>query len=276
MFVMRMAVLAALLMVQHPETLSLLGEPLYAPKLPKAERAAAEADFARAHAAYSAKPSGTAEILALQQAHLALGRIGDALVVLTHGIEVNQEEPALYFARGRGYLLIRKFDVAARDLKKAAEKLPAARCALGFAHYLSADFDRARAAYADCPDSGVFGYLAERRAGGTAATPPTPPTPPTPEGRAPTTPAPIRFPGTVKKAPPAEPIAASYLAAIERLLTGEQAKTEDERRKAEDDARERLAQIVEKNRRDWMEPAYIAAEADYARLKKPARRKGKP
>ena len=44
-----------------------------------------------------------------------------------------------------------------------------------------------------------------------------------------------------------------------------------ERRKTEDDAQDRLKQIVEKNRRDWMEPAYIAAEADYARLKKPER-----
>jgi tetratricopeptide (TPR) repeat protein len=234
----------------------LLDEPLYAPKLTKAERAAAEAELARAHAAYTAKPSGPAEILALQQAHLALGRIGDALVVLTHGIEANPGESALYLERGRGYLMIRKFSVAERDLRKAAEKLPAARCALGFAHYLSGDYERARAAYADCRDTGVFGYLAARRAGHSAARPPAP------EGPIPTTSQPITFPGTVKKADAPEPLAASYLAAIERLLAGE-----------EDDALERLKKIVERNRNDWMDPAYVAAEADYARLKKPAKNK---
>lgn len=245
--------LAAALVLQQPETLSLLGTPLYAPKLPKIERAAAEAEFARAHAAYMKKPTSVAEVLALQKAHLALGRIGDALVVLTHGIEANPEEPALYLERGRGYVLIRKFDIAERDLRKAAEKLPAARCPLGLAQYLSGDYARARASYADCHDPGVFAYLAERRAGGS------PEKPPTPEGRIPTASAPIRFPGTVRKAPtPAtEPIAARYLAAIEQLLAGN-----------DNDARERLKTIVERNRNDWMEPAYIAAEADYARLKK--------
>lgn len=246
-----------MLFAQQPETLSLLGDPLYAPSLPKAERAAAEAELARAHAAYMKDPASVAEILALQQAHLALGRVGDALVLLTHGIEANPEEPALYFARGRGYILIRKFDIAERDLRKAAEKLPAARCALGLAQYLSGDYARARASYADCRDTGIFGYLAERRAGGSPANPPVP------EGPAPATAPPIRFPGSVTKetTPAPQPIAASYLAAIERLLAGDT-----------DGARDRLKTVVERNRRDWMDPAYIAAEADYARLRKPTRK----
>jgi tetratricopeptide (TPR) repeat protein len=252
-------VVALVLSLQQPETLSLLGEPLYAPKLPKADRVAAEAELARAHAAYMSKPSSPAEILALQQAQIALGRIGDALVVLTHGIEANPAEPALFLERGRGYILIRKFGVAERDLRKAAEKLPDARCALGLAHYLAGDYERARAAYVDCRDPGIFGYLAERRAGGSPAKPPVP------QGPLPTASAPIRFPGAVKKGNSApEPIAASYLAAIERLLAGDA-----------DDARERLKKIVERNRNDWMEVVYIAAEADYARLRKPVRGKRK-
>ena len=252
-------VLALVLLLQQPETLSLLGEPLYAPKRPKAERAAAEAELARAHAAYMSRPTATAEILALQRAQIALGRIGDALVVLTHGIEANPAEPALFLERGRGYILIRKFGVAERDLRKAAEKLPDARCALGLAHYLSGDYERARTAYVDCRDTGIFGYLAERRAGGSPANPPVP------QGPLPTASAAIRFPGAVKQGGSApEPIAASYLAAIDRLLAGD-----------EDAARERLKKIVERNRNDWMEVAYIAAEADYARLKKPARGKRK-
>ena len=252
MFVMLMAVLATLLSLQQPETLSLLGEPLYPPKLPKAARAAADAELQRAHAAYTAKPSGVAEILALHRAHLALGRVSDSLIVLTHGIGANPDTPELYLERGRGYILIRKFAVAQRDLTKAV-KLPEARCTLGLAQYLAGDYTRARASYADCSDAGVFGYLAERRAGGTAGKPPVA------EGPIPATSPPLRFPGAVtkEKAAAAQPIGQSYLDAIERLLAADEAG-----------ARDRLKQIVEKNRRDWMEAAYIAAEADYARLGK--------
>ena len=258
MCVMLIAVLAALLVAQQPETLSLLGDPLYARKLPKAERAAADAALARAHAAYTKNPAGAAEILALYQAHLALGRIGDALIVLTHGVEAHPQDATLLLERGRGYITIRKFEPAARDLSIAARTLPAARCALGLAHYLSGDYPRARATYAECAEPGVFGYLADRRAGGS------PTRPPVAAGPAPATAPPIRFPGTVArdKATAREPLAATYLAAAERLLAGD-----------EDGARDRLKQIVERNRNDWMDPAYIAAEADYARLPQKKRRR---
>ena len=259
MCVILLAALAALLVIapggieaQQPETLSLLGEPLYAPKLPKAARETADAELARAHAAYTAKPSGIPEILALSRAHLALGRVGDALIALTHGIEANPEAPELFLERGRGYILIRKFDAAARDLSKAADKLPAARCSLGFAYYLAGDYARARTSYAGCSDGGVFGYLAERRAGGAPKQRPVPDGPIRPSSPS------IRFPGAPIKdeASAREPLSATYLSAIERLLDGHA-----------DDARDRLKKIVERNRSAWMEPAYIAAEADYSRLR---------
>ena len=257
MFVMLIAVLAVLL-AQQPETLSLLGDPLYPPKLAKDDRLKAEAELARARAAHTASPQAPAEILALQQAQMALGRVGDALVVLTHGIEANREDPSLLLARGRGYILIRKFDVAERDLRKAAGKLPSARCSLGLALYLSGSYEPARESFADCRDTGVFGYLAERRAGRASTLRPTP------DGPLPSAAAAIRLPGAVTRGrePAREPIAASYLAAIERLLAGD-----------ENGARDLLKKIVEKNRNDWMEPAYIAAEADYARLKKPTKKR---
>lgn len=259
MVVMLLAVLGALLL-QQPETLSLLGEPLYAPKLAKAERDRAEAELVRAQAAYASNPTAPAQVLALHQAHMALGRVGDALVVLTHGIEANREDASLFLARGRDYILIRKFDVAERDLRRAAEKLPSARCSLGLAQYLAGKYEPARESLADCRDTGIFGYLAERRTGRPSVTPPAV------DGPLPSAAAPIRLPGSVTRGreSAAEPIAASYLAAIERLLAGDT-----------DTARERLKKIVEKNRNDWMEPAYIAAEADYQRLKKPDRRKRK-
>jgi tetratricopeptide (TPR) repeat protein len=259
MVVILIVALAALL-TQHPETLSLLGDPLYPPRLPKAERAKAEAALAVARAAYDKQPSNPATIIGFEQANLALGRVGDALEILTHGLEVNQDDPRLLLERGRSYIRIRKFQPAERDLRKAAA-LPAAKCALAFTLYLSADFAQARQSYAACSNPGVFGYLAERRSGTSPATRPTP------GGAVSSAPPPIRFPGTVssgrQNAGPPQPLEASYLEAIERLLDGNT-----------DDAVERLKKIVEKNRRnDWMEPAYIAAEADYARLKKPERGK---
>ena len=246
------ALSALLLFAQQPETMSLLDEPLYAPKLPKEARAAADAELARAHAAYKAAPSSVAAILALARAHIALGRIGDGLIVLTLGLSANPDSPELLHERGRGYILIRKFDVAARDLTRAAAKVPAARCSLGLAQYLGGDYARARGSYAECADSGVYAYLAERRAGGTPAQRPVP------DGPIPPSSADIRFPGSVAKprAAAPEPLSASYLTAIERLLEGET-----------DVAREQLKKIVEKHRAAWMDPAYIAAEADYARLR---------
>ena len=50
---------------------------------------------------------------------------------------------------------------------------------------------------------------------------------------------------------------ARYLDAAEKLL-----------KKDTDGAKELLKQIVEKDRDRWMEPVYIAAEADYARILK--------
>jgi tetratricopeptide (TPR) repeat protein len=257
---MTLAVVLALTLLQHPETLSLLGEPLFPPPLSKADKARANADLAAARAGYDKQPSAPSAILALQDAYRALGRIGDALEVLTHGLEANADEPRLLLARGRGYISIRKFEVASRDLAKAAETLPAARCALGLSQYLSADYTRAADTYATCGDPGVFAYLASRRAGKPVTARPVPSGPP------PTPATTIKLPGSVSspESDAAKPIAAHYMEAVERLLAGD-----------EETARQRLKKIVEKNRRDWMEPAYIAAEVDYVRLKKTEKRKGK-
>ena len=201
---------------QHPETMSLLGTPLYAPSLPKAERQKAEAQLAQAHAAYQKQPNDPASIIAFEQATLTLGRVGDALEILTHGLEANPGEPRLLLERGRSYIRIRKFDIAVRDLRKAAAAQTSANCPLGLALYLSADYQGSREAYEKCSDAGVFGYLAARRTGQS------PPSRPTPTGAAPSSAPPIRLPGS--SAPRAvgtpPPIAASYLAAIEQLLDG--------------------------------------------------------
>lgn len=257
---MMLVVVLAFFLGQQPETMSLLGEPLFSPRLSRADKAKANADLAAARAVYDTQPAKVESILGLEQALRALGRIGDALELLTHGLEANPDEPRLLLARGRHYINIRKFDVASRDLSKASETQPAARCALGLAQYLSAAYARAQETYAKCSDPGVFGYLATRRAGGTGVARPVPTGPP------PTPATTIKLPGSVSatasEAP--KPIAASYMEAVEQLLAGD-----------ENAARERMKKIVEKNRRDWMEPAYIAAEVDYVRLKKTEKRRKK-
>lgn len=257
---MTLVVVLALFLSQQPETLSLLGEPLYSPSLSKADKARAHADLATARAVYDRQPSKPEAILGLEQALRALGQIGDALELLTHGLEANPDEPRLLLERGRGYITFRKFDVASRDLSKAAATLPAAHCALGLAQYLSADYARAKETYGKCAEPSVFGYLANRRAGGADVSRPVA------TGPMPTPATTIRLPGSVssRASDAPQPIAASYMDAIDLVLAGD-----------EDEARKRLQKMVEKNRRDWMEPAYIAAEVEYVRLKKTEKRKGK-
>jgi tetratricopeptide (TPR) repeat protein len=251
-----------LLLGQQPETLSLLGEPLYAPPMSRADRTKADEALAAARAAYAAAPNDVGAIIALEQAHLNFGRVGDALEVLTHGIGANPEDARLRLERGRSYIRIRKFEPAQRDLRKAAETLPSAQCPLGLALYLAADYGHAQQSYAKCADPGIFGYLSARRAGAAATAPSD-----AALGPKPSTAPPPRFPGALGPDASKErvPIGKSYLDAVEALLSGQK-----------DAARTALKKIVEKDREhDWMEPAYIAAEADYARIHKLEKKKKK-
>ncbi len=185
----------ALLAIQQPETMSLLEQPLFAPRLSNEERSVREGALAAARGAYD---------------------------------------------RDRG----------------PAETLPEASCALGIAQYLAPDYAHARESFTKCPDPGVFAYLADWRTGRSAMPRPSVSRDRVPDPSAPT---PIRMPGASTKPGPATriPMAAMYLDAAERLIQG---KTEA--------AKDLLKQIVEKDRNNWMDPVYIAAEADYARILK--------
>jgi tetratricopeptide (TPR) repeat protein len=251
----------AVLLFQQPETMSLLEKPLFAPPLSKDERGKREAAMAAAREVHGRDPGNVDAVLALSRAQMALGRVGDALEVLTRAVERKPDDPRLALERGRGLLVIRKFDVAVKELRKPAETLPEASCALGIAQYLAADYPRAREAFSKCPDPGVFAYLADWRTGPSAMPKPVVPRQPVPDPSAP-----IRLPGAAAKPGPTTrlPIAASYLDAAQSLIDG---KTEA--------AKDQLKQIVEKNRNEWMDPVYIAAEADYARILKAEPRKKK-
>jgi tetratricopeptide (TPR) repeat protein len=249
------------LLLQQPETMSLLEKPLFAPPLSKDERGKREAAVAAAREAYDRDRTSVDAVLALSRAQMALGRVGDALEVLTRGVEGKPDDARLPLERGRGLIVIRKFELAAKELRKPAETLPDASCALGIAQYLAGDYPRAREAFSKCPDPGVFAYLADWRTGPSAMPRPAVARQPVPDPGA------IRLPGaaTKKPGPPTRlPLAASYLDAGQSLIEG---KTEI--------AKDQLKQIVEKNRNEWMDPIYIAAEADYARLLKAEPKKKK-
>ena len=247
-------ILAAVLISQHPETLSLLEKPLYAPRLSSEERSSREAALAAARAEYGRAPASVDAAIALSRAHMALGHVGDALEVLTRAVETKPDDPRLLLERGRGLIVIRKFDPAAKELRKPAETLPAASCALGTAEYLAGDYRHAREAFSKCPDPGVFAYLSDWRTGPSAMPKPVVSRQTTPDPAAP-----IRLPGAATKPEPATriPLAAIYLDAAQNLIDG---KTEA--------AKDLLKRIVEKYENDWMDPIYIAAEADYAKMLK--------
>lgn len=247
-------VVLAVLMMQHPETMSLLEKPLYAPRLSSEERSNREEALAAARAAYGRAPASVDAAIVLSRAQMALGQVGDALEVLTRALERTPDDAKLQLERGRGLTVIRKFELAVKELRKPAETLPAGSCALGIAQYLAADYRHAREAFRKCPDPGVFAYLADWRTGPSAM-----PKPMVSRQATPDPAAAIRLPGAATKPGPTTrmPLAAIYLDAAQDLLDGRTAAAKD-----------RLKQIVEKYGNDWMDPIYIAAEADYTKIVK--------
>lgn len=243
---------------QQPQTLSLLGTPLYAPPVPRDTREKLDADLAAAQAALRKDPSSVDAAIAAARADMGLGEVGDAIEALARARELKPEDPRLLLETAADVIVNRKFDVAERDARKAADTLPDANCVLGFALYLKADYARAKDAYGKCADPGIFAYLADRFTGGSSV-----PRPSLDEQAKPET-APPRIPGTVVHSAKAQKtVLAAYLDAAEHLAAG--------KRK---DAAALLKPIIEKHMDEWMTPAYIAAEADYSRVgRTPKRRK---
>lgn len=257
-------VLLLLLTLQQPETMSLLEKPLFAPPLSREERGKREEALRVARADFTRDASSVDAAIALARAQMSLGRVGDSLETLTRGLEGKTDEPRLLLERGRGLIVIRKFELAARDLRKATATMPEAHCALGVADYLAADYPRAREAFARCVDPGtspVFPYLADWRTGPSAMPRPSLPREPGPDPSVP-----IRMPGSAASPAPSGHVtlAASYLEAAEKLIQGKPGEAKD-----------LLKRIVEKHRHEWMDPVYIAAEVDYAKILKTESRKGK-
>jgi tetratricopeptide (TPR) repeat protein len=247
----------ASLLSQQPETMSLLKEPLYPPPVPKAERARLEDEAAQARADLLKNPGDADAIVRLALAQRGLGHVGDALETLTRALEGKADTPAIHLERGRGFVVIRKFDVAQKELRKAAETLPEAHCDIGFTLYVLADYAPAHDEYARCGQPGIFGYFAARRAGADPG-----PRPPLPDD--PAQAAQIKLPGSLTSKTPkgSGSIYAAYIDAVDRLQQNDKVG-----------ARALLKPVLEKQEDRWMEPIYIAAEAEYARIAPPKRKK---
>ncbi len=159
---------------QQPETLSLLGKPLVAPSIPDDTRRTLEAELATARAAYDKNPDDPDAVIWLARRTAYLGRFGEAIEILTRGIEAHPDEARFYRHRGHRFITIRKFDLAIKDLRKAAllvedkpdqvepdgrpneRNVPTSTLQtniyyhLGLAHYLKGEFGESLEAYRKC------------------------------------------------------------------------------------------------------------------------------
>lgn len=263
------------IVLQQPETLSLLDTDLYAPSFPREVRQKLEADLADTRAAYQKDPKNADAAIAYVRAQVAIGHVGDAIESLAHAIAANPDDQRLVFERAQALVIYRKLDAAERDARKVLDTIPDANCTLGLTLYLKMQFADSRRAYEKCKAPGLFKYLADRRAGGTAVARPdlsgideqAPPED-------------IKLPGSVSTRPkkPIKTMTVAYVEAVETMAEEKKPPARGRKDQAEDTLRE----IVEKNENRWMEPIYIAAEADYARIlkaegkfKKPGERKKK-
>jgi len=183
----------------RPVATSLLGEPLYAPRMDSAARARLQDDLTKAQADAIARPNDPDALIWVGRRYGYLGNYNLAIHTFTEGIRRFSVDPRMYRHRGHRYITIRRFDDAIADFEKAAALManrpdeiepdgqPNARNIsigslqsnvwyhLALAHYLKGDWDKAeRAARAGVgvsrnPDRLVsqthWLYMSLRRAG---------------------------------------------------------------------------------------------------------------
>jgi tetratricopeptide (TPR) repeat protein len=137
-------------------------------------RAKFEAELDAARAVYEQKPDDADAIIWLGRRTAYLGRYAEAIEIFTEGIRKHPRDARMLRHRGHRYITLRRFDLAIRDLERAArlvrnkpdqvepDGLPNARNIptstlqsniwyhLGLAHYLRGDFERALDAYQQC------------------------------------------------------------------------------------------------------------------------------
>jgi dipeptidyl-peptidase-4 len=151
-----------------PETTSLLGQPLYPPQ-PDAD---ALEKYRAAKRGWEATPEDADAIIWYGRRAAYLGRYTEAIRIYSKGIELHPDDARLYRHRGHRYISTRQLENAIADFEHAAwliegeedevepDGMPNARGIpvstlhsniwyhLGLAYYLSGDYERADAAYA--------------------------------------------------------------------------------------------------------------------------------
>lgn len=154
-----------------PETVSLLGEPLYAPRRSPETAALQKRQLDEALEAYRAAPDDADAAIWAGRRTAYTGRYREAVALYSEGIEKHPEDPRLYRHRGHRYITLRSFEDAVADLTKASELIrgrpdevepdgqPNARNIpvstlqsniwyhLGLAHFLSGQWREALVAY---------------------------------------------------------------------------------------------------------------------------------
>jgi len=157
-----------------PEATSLLGRPLIPAPIAAETRKTLEENLKNAEIEYGKNPDDPDATIWLGRRQAYLGRYRDAIETYSEGIEKHPDDARLYRHRGHRYLTVREFPKAIADFTRAAQLVagkpdqvepdgqPNARNIptstlqsniyyhLGLAHYLSADFASAAAAYAKC------------------------------------------------------------------------------------------------------------------------------
>lgn len=181
------------------QALSLLGEPLFAPRLAADARAEREENLAVALSDLERAPDDADALIWVGRRLAYLGEYRGAIERFSAGIEAHPEDPRFYRHRGHRYVTVREFDRAIGDFERAVslirgmpdevepDGLPNALGIptstlhfntwyhLGLAHYLKGDFEAALEAYRACleasdhPDSVVatthWLYMTLRRMG---------------------------------------------------------------------------------------------------------------
>ncbi|NGP77408.1 tetratricopeptide repeat protein [Balneolaceae bacterium YR4-1] len=159
---------------QNYQTISALGDTLYAPDLDPETEAQFTTNLQSARAQYEANPDDADAIIWFGRRTAYLGNYRKAVEIFSEGIEKHPEDARMYRHRGHRYITLREFDKAIEDLETAAELikgtedvvepdgLPNTRNMprstlhtntwyhLGLARYLSGSFDNAADAYRNC------------------------------------------------------------------------------------------------------------------------------
>ena len=156
------------------EAFSLFGEPLFrTPLRPETEKQQRSL-YDKALQTYRINPEGVDEIVWLGRRTAYLGRYREAAAIFSTGIEKHPNEPKFLRHRGHRFITLRRFELAAENLEKAAklirdtpdeiepDGIPNERNTpvsslhfniwyhLGLAHYLRGNFPAALNAYREC------------------------------------------------------------------------------------------------------------------------------